>query len=245
MSKKTNPPSKTQLSLHPYQRKKRRFQKKKAKKKKSDKTCRIDEGYSKIYRKKKEEKVNNLIFSEADELLVNLVNNPRKRVKTLANEQPISPEEIIENLRKTYPEYDGVIEDLKKDERHCFMMQNFPHAYEITSFKDYLKIKSRLSQIKNYVVNNMNKFCFLNLKNKILQEECNFKRNWIAESSDTSEKVDKYLSKVEEIWPYTESSFSQEYSLQLLMKNGYDYAKSIKMVEERDTLFISMLKGKF
>jgi len=165
----------------------------------------------------------------------------------MEKEEPTTQEEIIENLRKTYPEYDGVIEDLKKDKRHYFMMQNFPQAYEITSFKDYLKLKNRLSHIKDYVVNNLNKYCFFNLKNKIFQEENNLKRTWIAESSDSSEKekVNNYLSSVQEIWPYGDSSFSQEVSLNLLMKNGYDYTKSFRMVEERDTLFISMLKGKF
>jgi len=187
--------------------------------------------YFKIYKKRKENKLN-LEFSDEELKLVNMVNKPRSRTTTKKSSSVSSQQDEEAKLKELYPEYEEIISEMKKDKYHRFMIENFPDHYQIKLFMENYNIKcKRLSNIRHLI--HTIKFDVDPLFSNKGKKDLNIKKVW---TSENNEKTDNFLKEVQEIWPYDVCRFSEDITLRMLMTNNFDFESTKRMIENQEIM---------
>jgi len=203
------------------------------------------EEYEKFF---KDEKT---LFTENELLMVNQIDQPRKRKKKgeESDQAQFDPLKILEKevspmlreeIKNYLPLFEEEVGKLKDDKGHQLMIQYFPEMYKNVN-KFYIFIKAgneRKKQLeKRQLLVNIERRP--NHCNK--SDTSNIRKIWDSNKIEDKQLQD-YLFALEKQWPNSKYRFSQELILDLLKINNYDYEVTRELVSKADVKFKTFVK---
>lgn len=163
---------------------------------------------------------------------------------------------VDKNLLEVLPLYEKEINQIisQSDEGisvhpQKFMMRNFPESFTIEKYyKNVLLLrKRRASESLNGLVAQKVGF-FLDRGSIGFSSTEKFKQKWKNRDLTDSECmrlniVNYFISQCDEFWPH-EYKISEEFLLEFLHRNGYDIAKTLEKVKNKERDFVDLYKCK-